>query len=473
MTLSRNAKRRLALYGGGAAVGLAVLALPPLVRRATPPVAFRKFDVAALAKTEEVETLAAYLRIDTTNPPGDTRGAVAFLAERLACEGIPYEIVGDDPSMPILVARLAGTSREGALLLLNHMDVMPPGDLAAWKKPPFSGELGSGNDGAYLHGRGALDMKSYAIAQLFAMAALERAGLVPLRDVVFLAEPAEETYQPEKGVGWVLEHRPDLLAGVTDVFNEGGVNEVLTDRVDRFGVEVLQKGVIRLLFEGGDAKALEEFRAFLEKKDEEMPWRVEPTMSEFLQFIGPSRGDIWGRVLFDPENAMTSENFHRWAPGVYRLYLKDNIVCGAVEKGPSGLARLDVAWLVMPGDSVENAFLRIKGWAASRRLRFTVTFKTADSTATPREGSAWEAVRTVLELDPEKAPVGVYVIPSSYTNSSFLRARGFRAFGVCPFSININEAGRIHGPNERIHVGYFVEGVERMRAILREFATRA
>lgn len=472
MTLSRNAKRRLTLYGGAVAVVVVVAVAPSIIRRAAPPLPVRTFDWAAIRASEEVRLLQAYLRIDSTNPPGDTRQAVAFLAERLACEGIPYEVVGADPLRPILVARLAGATRAGSLLLLNHTDVVPAGKLAAWRKPPFGGEFGTGVDEGYLVGRGALDMKSYAIAELLAMAALKRDGLVPRRDVVFVAEPAEETFEPERGIGWVLRHRPDLLEGVTDAINEGGVNEVLTDRIDRFGVEVLQKGVVRLAFEGADPKVLEEFRTFLSKRDEEMSWQLEPTMAEFLEFIGPSRGDIWGRALIEPEKVLTSENFRRWAPAVYRFYLKDNVVSGVVEKTAAGGSRLDVAWLVMPGGSVEAAYRTITGWAAARGLRWTVDLKSADAVATPRTGPAWEAIRTVFELDPEKAPVGVYVIPSSYTNSSYLRARGIRAFGVCPFAVNVNDAGRIHQTNERLHAGFFVEGVARLRAIVREFATR-
>ena len=37
--------------------------------------------------------------------------------------------------------------------------------------------------------------------------------------------------------------------------------------------------------------------------------------------------------------------------------------------------------------------------------------------------------------------------------------------------VSINDASKIHHPNERIILPYFVEGVERMKRILLEFAT--
>src|SRR5205085_11472202 len=88
--------------------------------------------------------LAEYLRIDTTDPPGRTREAAEFLGRAFACEGIPYTIVGDDSEKPIFVARIKGRERGNALLLLHHMDVVPAEHLAAWRKPPFSGEMGTG-----------------------------------------------------------------------------------------------------------------------------------------------------------------------------------------------------------------------------------------------------------------------------------------------------------------------------------------
>lgn len=52
------------------------------------------------------------------------------------------------------------------LTFAGHLDVVPPGDDAAWRFPPFSGELADG----CLWGRGAVDMKG-AIAAFIAAAA--------------------------------------------------------------------------------------------------------------------------------------------------------------------------------------------------------------------------------------------------------------------------------------------------------------
>ncbi|MCM3878108.1 MAG: M20/M25/M40 family metallo-hydrolase [Thermoanaerobaculia bacterium] len=260
MKLGSDGKRRLALYGGAAVFsGLALWGIPALVSRLSAPLSIRRMDLEADAamKTEAVKLLVEYVRIDTTNPPGITRPAIDFLARLLACEGIPATITGADPERPILVARIKGSSPDGALALLNHADVVPAGDPGAWTKPPFAAARGGGLERDHLIGRGTLDMKGQTIANFLAMASLRRAGLVPLRDIVFVVESGEETSREDLGMGWLFDNRPDLLTGVTDVFNEGGVNEVKVQHVERFGIETMQKAVLSVDVLSSEAETLE------------------------------------------------------------------------------------------------------------------------------------------------------------------------------------------------------------------------
>jgi acetylornithine deacetylase/succinyl-diaminopimelate desuccinylase-like protein len=50
------------------------------------------FDWAALG-AEAIDLLRRYVRIDTTNPPGDESAGVEFLAAFLAKEGIPAGVI--------------------------------------------------------------------------------------------------------------------------------------------------------------------------------------------------------------------------------------------------------------------------------------------------------------------------------------------------------------------------------------------
>ena len=473
MSLSRNARRRLALYGGAAVVAVIVFVVPRLVQERAPKVEVRAFDRAELQQREETRLLREYVQIDSQNPPGRTVEAARFWAERLGCEGIPYEIVGDDPERPIVVARLAGRRRGEALLLLHHMDVYPVGDLSTWDHPPFAAEWGTGKFLNYLHGRGTLDMKGQGIADFFALASLRRDGIVPERDVVFVAEPGEETYTPEAGVAWVFRHRPDLLEGVTDVFNEGGVNEVFGDRVARFGIEVLQKANLGATAEASREEDLRAFVDHLKERSKADPYEVLDEVQDFLAFVAPSRSDLWGHNMGDMRSALARRTFLVEIPEVYESLLRDMYYASKIRAAAGGrLYRSDLVATLLPGRSVKGRWEEMQRWAAPFRVRLRLRFLSPESRPSPRSGRAWETLHTVLALDPleREADVGPYVLSGSYTNSSWLRLNGIRTYGVSPFAVNINDAVTIHGKNERIYLPAFIDGVERTKRVVREYA---
>ncbi|HVJ48624.1 dipeptidase PepV [Desulfitobacterium sp.] len=75
---------------------------------------------------------------------------------------------------------------EGELLgILGHLDVVPEGD--GWSVPPFSGQIVDGK----IYGRGATDDKGPTLAALFAMKAIQDAGL-PLNKRVRLILGTDE-----------------------------------------------------------------------------------------------------------------------------------------------------------------------------------------------------------------------------------------------------------------------------------------
>src|SRR4029453_4207878 len=87
-------------------------------------------------REEPIRLLRDYIQIDTTLAHGEEEGA-RFLQRFFECENIETELICPSPKRCNLFARLPGRRREGALLLLNHIDVAPV-TLAFWKiAPPF------------------------------------------------------------------------------------------------------------------------------------------------------------------------------------------------------------------------------------------------------------------------------------------------------------------------------------------------
>ena len=80
------------------------------------------------------ERLAAYIRVDTTNPPGNETRGVEFLGTILREAGIAYDTVESAPGRGNLWARLRGNGKPG-LVLLHHIDVVPA-DASYWSVDP-------------------------------------------------------------------------------------------------------------------------------------------------------------------------------------------------------------------------------------------------------------------------------------------------------------------------------------------------
>src|SRR3954454_18020530 len=184
---------------------------------------------------EAIDALAAYIRIDTSNPPGNETAGAKYLQQLLLKEGIPSQLVGSDPHRQALYARLSSGTNEKALLLLHHIDVVPVAQ-SEWTKPAFGGVT----QGGYLFGRGALDIKSLGIAELMSLIEIKRRNLPLTRDVVFVAE-ADEEMGGKHGMAELLLQHPELFSNVGYVLNEGGYAETIVDRVAFWGIEVQQK----------------------------------------------------------------------------------------------------------------------------------------------------------------------------------------------------------------------------------------
>ncbi len=99
-------------------------------------------------------------------------GALAYLQDVLAKAGCAvHRMTFAEPgTAPVenLYARI-GKDKPN-LVFAGHTDVVPPGEEAAWRHPPFAGEV----EGGMLYGRGAVDMKG-GIA-CFVAAALDYLG---------------------------------------------------------------------------------------------------------------------------------------------------------------------------------------------------------------------------------------------------------------------------------------------------------
>src|SRR5213594_2212276 len=214
---------------------------------------------------EAITLLQEYVRIDTSNPPGDTRKAADFLAAIFERDGIPVTRYESAPGKAIVYARLKATLSPPAgkpIVLLHHMDVVPA-DRSEWSTDPFTPVITDAERGVgvpaepnrragapgvnnVLWGRGAMDMKGQAIAQLLAFLRLKRQNVPLNRDVILLAHPDEEV-GGAMGARWMIaNHYAELDPEY--VIDEGGFGsrELFAAGKLVYGIAVAEKKIVWL-----------------------------------------------------------------------------------------------------------------------------------------------------------------------------------------------------------------------------------
>lgn len=406
-----------------------------------------------------------YLRIDTTNPPGNEMKAVAFYKNILDREGIENRAFEYTPGRGDLWARLPHTTPQAQrpLVLLNHMDVVTS-DAAHWKVPPFSGEIKNG----WLWGRGAQDMKDEGLAQLVVMVMLKREKVALDRDIIFLAVSDEEA--EGSGTDWFIAHQRDLLENAEFLINEGGENLLQDGKVKYVGVDVGEKTTfwLHVVAHGrpGHAsrpipdsapnrlvRALDKILAY------QTPLRVLPVVDEFLRDMAPYEAPEQEREYKDIQKAIQEPTFQQKvaADESLNFLLRDTIsltMMGASEQTnvipPEAWANLDVR--ILPGGDPNALLADLRKVVNDPNVSIeplNKEFRLANYS--PTNTALYEAIRKVSAKYFPGTPV-VPHITSGYTENQRYRPLGINAYGFNPYTATEEEGNTEHGNDERIRV---------------------
>lgn len=161
--------------------------------------------LSTIQRDETARFLQALIQQRSHDPPGDCRGAIGMVADKLAEAGIAYELFARQEHKPNLIAHFPAPCQKNRMMYHSHIDTVPAGESENWQMDPFSGEI---IDGA-IYGRGAGDDKGSVAAQVMAMVALARAG-VPLSCCLQLVVVSDEESGGEQGTLWL--HQQGRLA---------------------------------------------------------------------------------------------------------------------------------------------------------------------------------------------------------------------------------------------------------------------
>lgn len=427
---------------------------------------------------EALDILTGYLRIDTSNPPGREAPAARFLGAFLAAEGIETQYFETAPEREILWARLPGDGSRGGLMLANHLDVVPP-EPRYWTVPPFGGVHRDGR----IYGRGALDMKSFAVMQLMALMLARRQGLRLQRDLVFCAVPDEEALG-RYGMRWLCEQRPDLLEGIEYAVNEGGSGTSDFGERPVFQVAVNEKWVcwMRITARGlpghGGMPCPPEQNPIVRLSravERLVTWRrpliLTPEIQAWLERLRTEGLAYWSTSEARLEHAA------ELSPGI-RAFLTNTLNVTMVQGGVKanvvpGRASATLDCRLLPGQSREEWREQVIARIDDPDVR--VEFMDGLDTEPPVPASIDTEFFHTIETAITDAVPDAVVVPSitvGGTDNRFLRARGIHAYGLVPALLSTAERAGFHANDEFVTVGHLNQGCELMYDIVRRACAR-
>jgi acetylornithine deacetylase/succinyl-diaminopimelate desuccinylase-like protein len=434
---------------------------------------------------EAATLLSQYIAVNTTNPPGNELRAAEWLKAVLAREGIEAQVFEPRAGKANLYARLRGEGPERPLIFLNHMDVVLA-SAAYWTVDPFGGVVKDG----YVWGRGALDMKGEAIAQLMTMLILKRAAVPLKRDVIFLATSDEEV-GAGVGAGWFVETHPDLVRDAEFLINEGGtIRADANGRVEYYGVGTTEKSPFWLdvTVKGTaghgsrptpDNPVQRLVRALHRIMNWPTPLVVTPAVERYFRDLSTIEPDQARRSwLADVRAAVRDSTAMRalTADLTYNALLRNTIAITGLKGSdktnvipPVASAALDVR--LLPGQDPQSFLAELVRVVNDTGVAIVPQGPNWPATESPTGTELFRAVEAAAHArDP-----GVLVTTppmTGFTDSHYFRRLGIVSYGLSPFPLTPAESRGVHGNDERVSFDGLVFGIHFIYDVVSRVAAR-
>ena len=426
----------------------------------------------AAARDEAVKILSGFIKVDTSNPPGNETLGAQYLKGILDREGISSEIFELEPGRGNIVARLKGNGKKRPLLLMGHIDVVGV-ERAKWTVDPFGGDIKDG----YVYGRGASDDKGMTSACLEVFLLLHRLKLPLDRDVIFLSEAGEEgTTGP--GIDFMVEKHWDKIE-CEFALNEGGSIYEVDGKVKYVGVATTEKVPrgMKLVARGTSGhgsvprldNAITHLAAAVAKIGNwQPPMRLNETTRTFfsrLAKISPPQEAALYAALEDPVKTASAQEKIRATNGGYNSMLRTSVVPTIIKGGfrsnvipGDAEATLDVR--AVPDEDIDALITAMRKLIDDPAVEI-VPPPRGGRPASPPSGLGTEMFRALERTQARLFP-GAATLPlmlTGATDSAQLRPKGVHAYGLGSVMGDADRA-RVHGNDERMSVeglGKFVE----------------
>ncbi len=419
--------------------------------------------------------LSEYVQIPSVS--GEEKEAGEFLSQFCRDHGLHVHVFTDEKDSYNFTASLYPLElQKPNIVLLTHIDVVPPGDPEGWTYPPFSGKIADG----MVWGRGAIDNKAMGVMQVLAlMRFVELAAEQDLPyNVSMLAVSGEET-GGDKGARIIADEYLELLNPLV-VYGEGGagITGLIGSQPEKpvFGIGVAQKRVLWLVIESSVTESghgsvprnqystkevVKATNALLEAQPK---ITISPTVKESLLMVSEHERGMRRRVL---------QNIDFYAPLFGRFVRRDPLISSMLTNtmALTSLTSTEGAYNMIPDharavfdcrllpETNEEEFLKhVHRIVAPFDVQVRV-MRSSPFTPTSEQGDFYKA----MEASIQDVFGDVLVVPFMFVavnDNRFFRRKGIPAYGILPSLMEEELMESIHHFDERFPIERLDQGID-------------
>ena len=378
------------------------------------------------------------------------------------------------------------------IAMLAHQDVVPisEGTLSDWTHPPFDGV----DDGEYIWGRGALDMKNHLIGVLEAVETLLEEGFSPERDVYICLGHNEEVMCADESSGaiaickWFQEQGIHLDC----VIDEGGA--ILPVRIkgvldkNLAGIGVAEKGYadirVSVNAKGGHSSQSPNHTALgklanviKDIEDNQFKCKFSPMTRELFDKIArnvtyPVKLVTCNWKLFIPA---LEKALGYIPPAASLLRTTTGVTMANGSPAPNVLpqrATATVNFRMFPGQTIDDVVVHLKKVIRYKNVEIEVLpgWKNP-SLISPTDSRTFRIIEQItMSMDPNTV-VAPYLVMGG-TDSCHYQPVCENIYRYSPFKVSTSLLLTTHGTNERIPVAALENGVAFFKRFIRDAGNR-
>lgn len=386
-----------------------------------------------------------------------------------------------------LVYRWKGTRDDlEPIAMLAHQDVVPisEGTEPDWTYAPFSGH----NDGEFIWGRGAVDMKNHLIGVMDAVETLLEEGFQPERDVYLLFGQDEEVVASEEGgAKSIMKTLKERGIHLDSVLDEGGaiipvnVKGIINEK-DLVGIGIAEKGYvdfeITVNSKGGHSSQPPVHSGLGKLANVIKDLENNQFKAELMPFVHDLFSGI-GKNCTYPARLLTC-NLDYMKPllkyGMTKIpftacFVRTTTAVTMAQGSPAAnvlpqKSSITVNFRQMPGTTVADVEKHIRKVCRYKDIEVKVLKAKEASKFSPTDSRAFKIMKEIIMQDNNNAIVTPYLVMGG-TDACYYEPICENIYRYAPYRLSVELLRTSHGTNERIPVSAVAPGVKFFKKYIR------